>query len=278
MRRLLAYLGVIAGLAGMAQAADPLPIFDAHVHYSEPAWAEHPPKSVVAALREAGVARALVSSSPDDGSLTLQKADPARFVPFLRPYRGPWKSANWTSDSDLGAYLESRLNAGRYAGIGEFHIFDPALVNTPQVKRVVELAIQRNLFLHIHSDAKPVRALFTLEPRLKILWAHAGMSEPPETVREMLDTYPALWTELSFRAGDIAPGGTLAPAWRAVFERHKDRFLVGTDTYVTPRWAEYRGLVEQHRRWLNQLPRDLGERIAWRNAVALFGGNTQLAN
>jgi hypothetical protein len=273
MRR--APLAVVAALAlllgARADAEAPMPIFDTHVHYSQAAWEAHPPAAVVRALQAAGVPRALVSSTPDDGSLTLVRADARRFVPMLRPYRGAVNSGNWTSDPELGAYLEGRLKAGQYAGIGEFHLFDPALVNTPQVKRVIELAVERGIYLYIHSDARPVRALYAAEPRLKILWAHAGMSEPPNVVAEMLERYPSLVTELSFRAGDVAPGGQLAAAWRALFMNHAQRLMVGTDTYVTSRWDGYGAIVEEHRRYLAQLPREVAEAIAWRNAARLFG-------
>jgi hypothetical protein len=47
--------------------------------------------------------------------------------------------------------------------------------------------------------------------------------------------------------------------------------MIGTDTYVTPRWGTYAAIVDEHRRWLAQLPRDVAEAIAYRNAVRLFG-------
>jgi hypothetical protein len=67
-------LGTAAGLlgAGAAQAADaPMPIFDAHLHYSHDAWERLPPKEAVALLRKAGLKRAMVSSSSDDGTQML---------------------------------------------------------------------------------------------------------------------------------------------------------------------------------------------------------------
>ena len=47
--------------------------------------------------------------------------------------------------------------------------------------------------------------------------------------------------------------------------------MVGTDTYATGRWDAYGDLIEEHRRWLAQLPRDVAEAIAWGNAARLFG-------
>ena len=60
---------VLAG-AGAAAAAE-LPIFDAHLHYSHDAWDVVPPKAAIAILRKAGLKRALISSSGDDGQQRL---------------------------------------------------------------------------------------------------------------------------------------------------------------------------------------------------------------
>ncbi|MEE9255797.1 MAG: amidohydrolase family protein, partial [bacterium] len=143
-----------------------------------------------------------------------------------------------------------------------------------QIRGLAQLAVKRGLFLQIHSGAAPVSALFSLAPKIRILWAHAGMSEPPEVIGRLLEAHKNLWVGLSFRAGDIVPGGRggrIDPEWRALFLRHPDRFVYGTDTYITERWGGYGELVEAHRVWLRQLPRKVAEKIAYRNAVRLFG-------
>ena len=73
--------------ASVAHAADPLPVFDAHLHYSHDAWEVVSPKEVVGLLRKAGVKRALVSSSNDDGTQARYKEAPDLVIPELRPYR-----------------------------------------------------------------------------------------------------------------------------------------------------------------------------------------------
>jgi len=55
----------------MTVVAQELPIFDAHVHYSHDAWESVPPKQAIDILRKAGVRRALVSSSNDEGQQKL---------------------------------------------------------------------------------------------------------------------------------------------------------------------------------------------------------------
>jgi hypothetical protein len=275
--RTKAFLATMAAVAVFssfaARGQERLPIFDAHVHYSQPMWSAFPPEAVAKLFEKAGVPRALVSSTPDDGTLMLHRADPSRFVPELRPYQGGIGPSNWFNDEGVIGYMEERLKAGGgvYAGIGEFHLFDVRYVAAPAVKRVVDMAAERGILLHVHSDAAVVRALFALNPRIRVLWAHAGMSEPADVVGDMLDRHAALCTEVSYRAGDIAPGGQLAPAWRAVLMRHKDRFMIGTDTHASSRWESYADLVDTHRRWLAQLPGDVAEAIAWGNAVRVFG-------
>ncbi|OGL63302.1 MAG: hypothetical protein A3J27_07575 [Candidatus Tectomicrobia bacterium RIFCSPLOWO2_12_FULL_69_37] len=270
---------LIAGAAALAWNAGPearaqerLPIFDAHVHYSRAAWAEYPPKRVLEILAAAGVTGALVSSTPDDGTLMLHRAAPGRIVPILRPYHEPGDMSGWARSGALLAYVDARVKRGIYKGIGEFHLFSAEDARTATLRTLARIALERDIVLHVHSGAAPILAILAHEPKVRILWAHAGMSEPPGAVREVMDKHPGLLTELSFRAGDIAPGGKIDPEWRALLLRHPDRFVVGTDTYTTDRWASYGELVGQHRAWLGQLPREAAEKIAYRNAVRLFGG------
>ncbi|MCZ6862375.1 MAG: hypothetical protein O7I42_19240, partial [Alphaproteobacteria bacterium] len=64
----------VSSCARWAGAADQvLPIFDTHLHYSRPAWQSVAPQNAARKLEAAGVPRALVSSSPDAGSLTLRR-------------------------------------------------------------------------------------------------------------------------------------------------------------------------------------------------------------
>ncbi|MFQ5937643.1 MAG: amidohydrolase family protein, partial [Acidiferrobacterales bacterium] len=251
-------------------ASENLPIFDTHVHYSEDAWGLYAPSEIIDLLARAGVSRALVSSTPDDGTLLLYQQDPDRVVPILRPYRSSVDMSGWFRDKAVMAYVEKRLKRAIYRGVGEFHIFGARDVDTPQMRWLVKLAVERNLVLHMHSDAEPVRALYAIGPKVKILWAHAGVFAPPDVIGELLDRYPTLSVELSLRAADVAPGGALAPAWRELLLRHADRFMIGTDTWASWRWTQYTALVREHRRWLAQLPRPVAEKIAYRNAARHF--------
>jgi hypothetical protein len=255
-----------------AAAAQPLPIFDAHMHYSHDAWDVVPPQDVIAILRKAGVKRALISSSGDDGQQRLYAAAPELIIPELRPYRTRGDTGTWFRDESVIGYLEERLKKYRYVSIGEFHLYG-ADAELPVPRRMVELAKQYNLFLHAHSDVDAVERLFRQWPQARILWAHAGFDRP-ERVAEMLRKHRNLWCDLAFRT-DHGSGGKVDPAWRAVFLEFPDRFMVGTDTFTPERWHYVGEHAEWSRQWLADLPREVAERIAWKNGEAVFGSLLQ---
>ncbi len=252
--------------APLAAAAE-LPIFDAHLHYSHDAWEMLPPAAAVEILRQAGVKRALVSSSGDDGQQRMKALAPDVVITALRPYRSRGEIGTWMRDASAPGYLEQRLAKYRYAGIGEFHLFG-ADADLPVPRRMVELAKKHGLFLHAHSDADAVQRLFRQWPQARILWAHSGF-ERPEKVAEMLRRHANLWCDLAFRT-DHASGGKVDAEWRKVFLEFPDRFLVGTDSFTPERWYYVEAHANWSREWLADLPQDVAERIAWKNGEALF--------
>lgn len=268
-RCLLRLFFTSAFAAGAAPAADEPPLFDAHIHYNADAQGTYTPEKLIAILDRAGVERVLVSSTPNDGTIALQRRYPGRVVAELRPYRQPGDSGSWHRDPDVVPFLEQEVKRGIYRAIGEFHLHS-GQIGTPVVKRVVALARERGIPLHAHSDDGAIRELFVIEPTAKILWAHAGLSARPETIGSLLERHSTLWVELSLRSDDIAPGGRLDPQWRELFLRFPDRFLVGTDTWTTSRWEEVESESRVARAWLAQLPRDVVEKIAFRNGARLF--------
>ena len=170
----LSVCGALLGWLVLATAqAQELLIFDAYIHYSRPDWQVFIPERVLAILNQAGVQRALVSSTPDDGTLQLYAAAPQRIVPFLRPYRTREDMGSWPSDPAVQAYVEERLKRGIYKGIGEFHL-SATQAEAPTVRRCAELAAQQQLFFHAHVDDVTVAKLLRLYPQVRILWAHAA--------------------------------------------------------------------------------------------------------
>jgi hypothetical protein len=249
-----------------------LPLFDAHIHYKEPAWGPYPPATVLQLMDKSGVAMALVSSTPDEGTIKLWRYAPNRIVPELRPYHGNAGSSNWTKAPGMFDYLMKRLDDYPHEGIGEFHLHNVDPRDEVLLGKIAEQAISRDIYIHVHSGKEPVQLLFSLEPKLKIIWAHAGMSEPAEVVEEMMAAHKTLYADTSFREGDIlASHDTIDPAWRRVLERFSDRFMVGSDTWVNGQWARYEEIIAVNRQWLSRFPRPIAEKIAFKNAERLFG-------
>jgi hypothetical protein len=174
----------------------------------------------------------------------------------------------WTKDPSVLAYVTERLRRGIYRGIGEFHLGGEQ-VNDPVPRGFVELASRYGILLHCHCDEKAIEDLASVEKGVRFLWAHAGMDSSPHTVKKLLDAHPNLWVELSLRS-DVSPGGTLDPAWRALFLEHSDRFLVGTDTWINSQWERMPVILDSFRNWLRQLPPAVAEKIARGNGNRLF--------
>lgn len=68
----------------------------------------------------------------------------------------------------------------------------------------------------------------------------------------------------------VAPRDRLDASWRALFLKYPDRFLVGTDTWVTSRWDGMPGILDGVRAWLRQLPPEVAEKISRGNGDRLF--------
>lgn len=249
-----------------------VPIFDAHMHYSREAWAAYPPEKIKALLDSLSVTGGLVSSAPDEGTFRLKAAVGDGFVPMLGPYRNGADVFSWTGDGSILPYVESAYRAGTHRGLGEFHL-GVGQTGLPVVKNLIAFALQRDLFLQPHADARAVAELLNyVGSDRTVLWAHAGVTATPAQIEALLAAWPKLSVELSLR-DDVAPQGQLDPTWRALLLKYSDRFMVGTDTWTVggsyngnERWDAYADIVNRIRAWLMQLPDDARAAIAYKNA------------
>jgi hypothetical protein len=244
------------------------PLFDVQMHYNEDAWRGYPARGIVKGMQRLNVRWAAVSSTPNDGTAKLAAADQTRIVAMFVPYRNREDREHWLDNPGLIEWVRKELDLGNYQGIGEFHLYR-GRVDLPVVHELAALAAERRLVLNVHGEADVIRELLSFAPGLRVLWAHAGLHTPAARVAELLEQHRNLWAELSHRA-DVAPDGQLAPEWRTLFERYPDRFMMGSGTYSNEFWSRYRHTLELNREWLLQLPPELGERIAYRNALDLF--------
>ena len=259
------------GHATLGEDAKDLPIFDAHMHYKEPAWDKYSVKNIIELMDHSGVAMGLVSSTPDEGTIMLWEYAPDRIVPELRPYHGDVGSSNWTKAQNMESYLEARLEKYPHQGIGEFHIHNLDTADAPLFKNVIAMAKARDISLHVHSGAEPVRWLYGLDADVKIIWAHAGLGEPASEVYALMKDFPGLYADTSLRESSILPfSGEIDPEWKKIIFEFQDRLMVGSDTWVNSQWDNYGSIIASNRNWLSRLPREVAEKIAYKNAEKLF--------
>jgi hypothetical protein len=271
--RVLVFVSVPAALALFAlyswqERVYTPPIFDAQVHYNRDSWNAVSQEAILNTAEELNIPWLLVASTPNAGTWKLYSRDPDRVIPMLVPGFTRDDRNTWFNDQRIQNYIDEELSKRPYRGIGEFFLFD-GQVNTPVVRHVVALAMERRLVLHARSDPNAIRQLFELGPSLRILWAHAGMHTQPDVIDSLLYRYPNLWVELSHRV-DVAPKGKLDPAWRKLMLRYPDRFLLGSGTYTGQYWYRFREYHGRYRKWLKELPPTVAEQIAYRNGLRLF--------
>jgi hypothetical protein len=267
--------GILAGLLFWARGASPqerLTIFDAHLHYNQEPAPFYSLDQVREVFRRNGIVGIVATSRPNKGTHELMdvKWPELKVVPFLRPYRVRSDMQTWFNDPAIFELIKSEYARGYYRGIGEFHIYGKS-AETEWVKKMVNFAVERNLYLHAHCDEEALLILFRHNPKARIIWAHTGFAVAPVRVAELLDQHKdTLWGELSYRSGIIGGDGKLTADWRSLFERHSDRFLLGSDTWINERWFGYDTIFKEYRGWLAQLPPEQARRIATDNALRLF--------
>ncbi len=270
---------IVTGVALSVAVAAPegpaanLKIFDAHLHYNQEPTPIFSLDKVQETFRRNRVGGIIANSRPNKGTHQLvdARSEDLWVVPFIRPYRTREDVWNWSNDPAIYDLIESEYKRGYYVGVGEFHIQGRA-AEAPLVKKTVDFAVERNLYILAHCDETALVILYGHNPKAKIIWAHTGFSTPVPRVRELLDTYPTLIAELSYRGGITEGRGALAQEWRELFAGYADRFVIGSDTWIPERWISYDQIIATYRGWLAQLPPDQARLIAHGNAERLFKG------
>ena len=139
-------------------------------------------------------------------------------------------------------------------------------------RKVIAMAKARDIFLHVHSGPEPIRWLYSLDSDVKIIWAHAGLGERAAAVYDLMAEFPTLMADTSLREFAIMGGRDgLHPEWEEIIFEFQDRLMVGSDTWVNSQWDNYEAIIASNRAWLSRLPRDVAEKIAYKNAERAFG-------
>ena len=264
------------------------PLFDAHLHYNEEAWngqaGPHPVADVLARIKKSGVKAIIANSRPNDGSKALVNATRGSadlaVVPFIRLYRDRADYDSWFKDDTIYDMVVAEHARGAtvastrvdFRGIGEFHLYDSANANGPVAKKLMQYAAKNKLAILAHVDDTAIDLLMAHAPDARLIWAHTGIGGVPVArVDELLNKYPLLMGELSYRPGLTCDGGKLCPEWRRLLLKYPTRFMIGSDTWVNQRWQYYEELMKGYRTWLGDLPPEAASQIGWSNGADLFG-------
>ena len=182
--------------------------------------------------------------------------------------------------------LDALLGSGQYRAAGEVHVRQESRkidrrADDPAFGQVLEVAAKHGVPVVIHCELTAAAAS-SLEPALQkhpkavIVLAHGGSAEPA-MLEGLLGRNPNLLVDLSGMHYQRTPRlasekGPLDPAWKALIEKFPDRFLMGIDVWA-PRLFEpatLDRLLAWTRRILGELPPEVAQKVAYRNAARLF--------
>jgi predicted TIM-barrel fold metal-dependent hydrolase len=263
-----------------ARAADYTgPLIDAHSHVSSAAVID----AYVAAMKRHNVAKVVLL-----GVGGVQKEDAAWIAAAAKKYPDLVVSGvpvpDPTADGQA-ARLDAALRAGGRA-LGEVHIRQVSRKidrnpGDPAFGKILDVAAKHKVPVVIHDElddaaAAALATALAAHPSATIILAHGGGGTPAR-LDALLGKHPNLLVDLSGmhfqRTPALAPEkGPLDPAWKTVIEKHPDRFLMGVDVWAARLFepAQLDRLFAWTRRVLGELKPEVAERVAHRNARAVF--------
>jgi predicted TIM-barrel fold metal-dependent hydrolase len=265
-------------VTGAADAADYTgPIIDAHSHVPNATAID----TYVAAMKKHNITKIILL-----GVGGVSKDDAAWIAAAAKKYPGQVVPGAPVADpSDAGASAAAAaLDTLRAKALGEVHgrqvsrkiERDPA-----GFAKLFELAAAKGVPVVIHYEltdaaAGKLDAALAAHRKAAVILAHGGEG-PPARVEGLLTRNPNLLVDLSGMHFQRKPAlatetGPLDAAWKAIIVKYPDRFLVGIDVWA-PRLFEpptLDKLMGWTRRILGELPPATAERVAWKNAAAVF--------
>ena len=256
------------------------PLVDAHSHVPNATAID----AYVAAMKRHNVTKVILL-----GVGGVQKDDAAWIAAAAKKYPGQVVAGQPVPDptaAGAAARLDAELAKSGARAVGEVHIrqvsrkidrspADPAFV------KVLEVAAKHKTPVVIHDElnadaTKTLEAALSAAPSATIVLAHGGESTPA-AIEGLLAGHPNLVVDLSGMHFQRTPAlatekGPLDPGWKALIVKHPDRFLIGIDVWAARLFepAMLDRLMTWTRRILGELPPEVAERVAHRNATALY--------
>jgi predicted TIM-barrel fold metal-dependent hydrolase len=277
---------VLVGLAALALVlpvapafAEPYrgPIIDAHSHLPNAGAID----AYAAAMKRHNITKVVLL-----GVGGVQKDDAAWIAAAAKKHPGIVVAGAPVADpSDAGvAKAAAALDTLKARALGEVHgrqVSRKIDRDPGKFAGLFELAASKRVPVVMHYEltdaaAAHLDAALAAHRGATVVLAHAGEG-PPARIEGLLSRNPNLLVDLSGMHFQRTPAlatetGPLDPAWKAVIVKYPERFLIGVDVWA-PRLFEpatLDKLMTWTRRVLGELPPPVAERVAWKNAAALY--------
>ena len=135
-----------------------------------------------------------------------------------------------------------------------------------------------------------LKRLLAHNSRTRIVWVHAGTDHlgdfDPQTVGRLMEGHENLYVSLKVVGpkadthNRLFTPRAIVPQWLTLFRRHPDRFVIGSDSFFTDPKSKGPGVgfasgsddrLQATRKFLSLLPDVIARKIAFENAVRLYG-------
>jgi predicted TIM-barrel fold metal-dependent hydrolase len=268
-------------LPGAAVAGDYTgPLIDAHSHLPSAKAID----AYVAAMKRHNISKVMllgvggVQKEDAQWIAAAARAHPDRVVAGL-PIPDPTRR-------DAAGTLDVELARTKAHVMGEVHLRQVSRKidrnpNDAAFLDILKLAAERGVPVVIHYEMTPaagaqLEKALGARPQAVIVLAHAGEAKPAD-LEKILSRNANLMVDLSGMHFQRTPSlasenGPLDARWRALIEKMPDRFLMGIDVWA-PRLFEP-AMLDRLMRWtrrvLGELPPNVAERVAWKNAAAVY--------
>jgi Amidohydrolase len=170
-------------------------------------------------------------------------------------------------------------------------------ISGPAGRKLFQLSATYNTAFQIHYEIEdrllpPLESMLARYPKAKVIWCHLAMIRNPGRAKKygpayvtsLIERFPGLHFDLAMPAPDhvykptgahdatlFAGNGNIKPAWRAVMERHPQRFLAASD-YRPPIEQKYGENIGRQRKILSQLSPAVRPQVAFGNTWRLITG------
>ena len=190
-------------------------------------------------------------------------------------------------------YTHGDKKSGASYASGERYT-DPSL---PGTDRFLSRLVEKNIPLMTHfevyapdRDFHRFHDLYERWPDQIFIIPHMAFGSPQQ-VDEFLSRHDNVYMTMSkkavkmdnFRDSDklamtgsaMLVGLSLKPEWSEILIKHQDRILAATDAHMKKLWSEYPTHVFLSRVVLGQLPKEVAQKIAYKNAERVYGVKIQ---